>query len=362
MRPADFDYCLPPDLIAQHPLPQRDSSRLLVLNRNNQELTHARFLDLLTLVDKKDLLIFNNSKVFPARVRGIRLPTGGQIELLLLEETEQNVWWCLARPASKLNPGTIINIVNLDRNGSNWTATLIRKNEQGQCQLCFRHTSLPERRLLDSLEPDRIGEVPLPPYIKRLKPDEQDSERYQTVFATQLGSIAAPTAGLHFTPLCLTGLRKQGVSFAFVTLHVGLGTFAPMKAAEFSNHIMHEESFSLSLETVEAIEETKRRGGRVIAVGTTTLRVLESAARDSSQPLNACSGKTRLFVHPPFHFKIVDALITNFHLPKSTLLALVCAFATPNSEKGRDLVLRAYQEAVERKYRFFSYGDAMFIL
>lgn len=361
MRPSDFDYALPADLIAQYPLPERDASKIMILDRPSGQLAHGRFSDFLSQVRPRDLLVFNDSKVFPARLRGIRSGTGGEVEFLLLEEPLNNEWWCMARPAKRLKPGTVVEILKFDRSISEWRATVLGRNEEGHCHMAFAHGKEPGRSLLVSLESDRIGEVPLPPYIKRERPADTDVTRYQTVFASQAGSVAAPTAGLHFTPLCLTALRQKGVGIRFVTLHVGLGTFAPVKVEELSHHVMHEERYDLPKETAEAISDAKNRGGRVIAVGTTSLRALESAALSWSGAPQPTSGRTRLFVHPPFNFRVVDALLTNFHLPRSTLLALVSAFAAPGAMEGRELVLGAYQEAVDRGYRFFSYGDAMFI-
>ena len=361
MRPCDFDYLLPATLIAQHPLPQRDASRLLLLNRRSKECLHRFFPDFLSQVLFRDLLVFNDSKVFPARLRGVRSITGGAVEFLLLEQLKKNEWWCMVRPGKRLKLGNVIDITNHDHASSGWCATILQKNEQGHCLAVFSHATEPDRTLFSALERDRIGEVPLPPYIKRESPDANDLSRYQTVFASQPGSVAAPTAALHFAPHCLTALHEKGVEMRFVTLHVGLGTFAPMKVQEFGEHVMHEERYEVPVETAEAILATKRRGGRVIAVGTTSLRVLESAALVADGTPEARSGKTRLFIYPPFQFKVVDALLTNFHLPKSTLLALVGAFADPGGTTGRDLILRAYTEAIERSYRFFSYGDAMFI-
>lgn len=361
MRPSDFDYVLPSDLIAQHPLPERDASKLLILDRRSRLFTHGQFSDFLSQVTPHDLLIFNDSKVFPARLRGIRASTGGEVEFLLLEETHNNQWWCMARPAKRLKLGAVVEILTHARSISEWRATVLGKNEEGHCHMAFAYRNEPHRSLLASLESDHIGEVPLPPYIKRQRPEDTDISRYQTVFASHAGSVAAPTAGLHFSPLCLTKLREKGVGMRFVTLHVGLGTFAPVKVEEFSDHVMHEERYHLPQETAEAISDTKNRGGRVIAVGTTSLRVLESAAQAWGSAPQPSAGRTRLFVYPPFSFKVVDALLTNFHLPRSTLLALVSAFAAPDATDGRELVLGAYQEAVEHGYRFFSYGDAMFI-
>jgi S-adenosylmethionine:tRNA ribosyltransferase-isomerase len=349
MRVADFDYELPPELIAQTPAASRDASRLLVLDRSRRTLVHRKFVDLPEYLRPGDLLVLNNSRVIPARLRATKLPTGSAVEVLLVEEIGTNDWWVMLRPGKRVRAGTILKFPE------SVEATVLEKNEEGHCRLRF--TGTPE--ILEAA--DRFGEVPLPPYIAREQaPGEQDRERYQTVYAGPKGSVAAPTAGLHFTPALLESLRARGIATAEVTLHVGLGTFAPVKAETIAEHRMHSERFELGESTARKIAETKAARGRVIAVGTTSLRVLESAAALET-PIKAARGRTRLFVYPPYRFKVVDALLTNFHLPQSTLLMLVSAFASPEKEDGRAWILQAYAEAVRERYRFFSYGDAMLI-
>jgi S-adenosylmethionine:tRNA ribosyltransferase-isomerase len=349
---SDFDYPLPPELIAQTPLPQRDQSRLLVLDRPTEKISHRLFSDLPEYLGPGDVLVLNNSKVIPARLRGRNLRTHGQFEVLLVEEVEENNWWTLIRPGRRASPGTKIQFLDKQRRPVPLEATVMEFNATGQRRLQFTGP----RPVLEEL--DALGEVPLPPYIKREAEQSSDRERYQTVYAETAGSVAAPTAGLHFTRELLEGIRVRGLKTCFVTLHVGLGTFAPVKVENISEHTMHYERFSVSAETAAMINTAKEAGHRIIAVGTTTLRVLESAGLDR---ITAGSGRTNLFVRPPFHFRIVDALVTNFHLPRSTLLMLVAAFAAPNETRGRDLILRAYGEAVSQRYRFFSYGDAMLL-
>jgi S-adenosylmethionine:tRNA ribosyltransferase-isomerase len=348
---------LPPELIAQHPAPQRDASRLLVLRRADGRVQHQQFPDLLEHLRPGDALILNNSKVIPARLRGSKATSGGEIEALLVEETTVNEWWTMLRPGKRVRAGTELRFTDRAGNATDIRATVLGKNDEGHCRLRFSGVA----NILDALP--QIGEVPLPPYIERSQHFDQaeDAERYQTVFAQPAGSVAAPTAGLHFTAKFLDAARARGVSVGFVTLHVGLGTFAPVKVEQIEGHVMHEERYELPEETAELIRATRARGGRIIAVGTTTLRVLESAAGQAGK-LKPGTGRTRIFMHPPFTFRAVDALLTNFHLPESTLLMLVCAFAAPGGTGGRELILRTYAEAVGARYRFFSYGDAMLIL
>jgi S-adenosylmethionine:tRNA ribosyltransferase-isomerase len=343
MRTSDFDYELPEELIAQTPAPHRDQSRLLVLNRAADQIEHVQFSNFPTLLNPGDLLVLNNSKVIPARMRGTKPGTGGAIEFLLLEENSKNDWWVMLRPAKRLRPGDSFQVSN-----SNACATLLEKNEEGHCRLKFENV---ENILIEARA---HGEMPLPPYIHRaVGPTKvEDLERYQTIYAQHEGSVAAPTAGLHFTPKIFDDLKHRQIETAYVTLHVGAGTFAPVKSDLIEDHHMHEERYEIPEETFQKIEATKKRGGKIIAVGTTSLRVLESAVRDSWCP---GPGRTNIFIHPPYEFKIVNALLTNFHLPKSTLLMLVSAFAT------REKILHAYQEAIKARYRFFSYGDAMLI-
>lgn len=302
------------------------------------------------------MLVLNNSRVIPARLHGNNAKSGGQFEILLLEETATNDWWAMVRPGKKARVGT--QIVFRDTNGqpTKVQATIAKVNDKGHRQLRFSGTPDIGREL------DHLGEIPLPPYIHRDAKLAEDKERYQTVFAKADGSIAAPTAGLHFTPELLAQIRARGVKICFVTLHVGLGTFLPVKSETLAAHKMHEERFEIGEETVQAVNEAKKCGNRVIAVGTTSVRVLESVAAQNDGKLNVHAGKTNIFIFPPFQFQMVDALLTNFHLPCSTLLMLVSAFAAPDETRGREMVLSAYAGAIRERYRFFSYGDAMLIL
>jgi S-adenosylmethionine:tRNA ribosyltransferase-isomerase len=378
MRTADFDFILPDDLIAQLPLARRDASRLLVLDRASAAMAHRQFSDLLDYLQAGDVLVLNNSRVIPARLRGTNARTGGEFEILLLTENARNDWWCLLRPGKRARVGTqiifrrhhdpspkgpVLHIETTTDESAHLCAYVTEVNDEGHRRLRFECPG-DVRRLLDD-----FGEVPLPPYIRRESPNqvEGDRNRYQTVYAQAAGSVAAPTAGLHFTEDLLDSVRARGVQVYFVTLHVGLGTFAPVKADDLAEHRMHEESFEVPPETARALNEAKASGRRVIAVGTTTLRVLESSAAEgaaSSSPgqIRACSGSTNIFIYPPFGFRIVDVLLTNFHLPRSTLLMLVSAFAAPEETRGCELILEAYREAICQRYRFFSYGDAMLIL
>jgi S-adenosylmethionine:tRNA ribosyltransferase-isomerase len=356
MRTADFDFDLPPELIAQNPASKRDESRLLILNRGDGRVEHRKFRDLLDFLRAGDVLVLNNSRVIPARLRGANAKTGGKFEVLLLEENAVNDWWTMIRPGKNARIGTQIVFYDTNRRPTNIKATVVEVNDEGHRRLKF--SGKPDI----SLELDRLGEIPLPPYIERKVLQAEDKERYQTVFAEPAGSVAAPTAGLHFTAELLEQIRARGVKICFVTLHVGLGTFASVKTETLAQHKMHEERFELGEETVRAVNEAKISGNRVIAVGTTTVRVLESVGQQNSGKLNVHKGKTHIFVYPPFQFRIVDALLTNFHLPRSTLLMLASAFAAPGELRGREMVLSAYAEAVRARYRFFSYGDAMLIL
>jgi len=357
VRSTEFDYTLPNELVAQFPTQERDQSRLLVLRRSNGDSDHRRFVDLLEYLRPGDALVMNDSRVIPARVRGIKTTTGGKVEILLVEENGVNDWWAMLRPGKRSPQGTRIVLVDHDGEPGAVQATIAEKNVEGLCRLNFTGAA----NILSMLE--SMGEVPLPPYISRNATTScNDRERYQTVYARPAGSVAAPTAGLHFTERMLDEIRARGVHVCFATLHVGLGTFAPVKADKVSDHVMHEERFCLDAPTAKVINEAKDSGNRIIAVGTTTVRVLESIASGGDGHLKPCDGRTRLFIRPPFRFKVVGALLTNFHLPRSTLLMLVSAFATPGETGGRDLVLRAYGEAIAKRYRFYSYGDAMLIL
>jgi S-adenosylmethionine:tRNA ribosyltransferase-isomerase len=358
VRTIEFDFQLPPELIAQMPAAQRDESRLLVLKRPSGELVHGRFGDLPGYLRAGDVLVLNNSKVFPARLRGVNASTGGQFEVLLLEENAVNDWWAMMRPGKRARLKTRIVLKNREGATTDVQAIVVDTNAEGHRRLQFSGTP----NIAGALE--ALGEMPVPPYIMRTSAEElrTDDERYQTVFAAVRGSIAAPTAGLHFTEQMLEELRRLGVLVRHVTLHVGLGTFAPVKVAFLEEHVMHEERFAVPEETALAVNDAKRDGRRVVAVGTTSVRVLESGAAPQQGRLVPGEGRTRLFLYPPFRFRVVDALLTNFHLPRSTLLMLVSAFAAPGETRGRAMVLAAYAEAVRQRYRFFSYGDAMLIV
>ena len=339
-RTADYYFDLPRELIAQDPLEDRSSSRLLVMDRNTGEVTHGTFRDILRYLHPGDALILNDTKVIPARLLGEREGTGASIEILLLKRMEKDVWECLVRPGKKLRPGARA----VFGDGS-LKAEILEVVEGGNRLVRFEFEGIFEEVL------DRLGEMPLPPYIThKLK----DRGRYQTVYARYEGSAAAPTAGLHFTPELLDEVRALGVQTGFVTLHVGLGTFRPVKVDDVEQHTMHTEWYNVPEETADLINRTHKAGGRVICVGTTSCRTVESAA-DENGIVHAGSDDTSIFIYPGYHFKTMDGLITNFHLPESTLIMLVSAFA------GREHVLKAYEEAVRERYRFFSFGDAMFI-
>ena len=356
MRTADFHYDLPPELIAQHPAVRRDDSRLLLMDRTREPIEHRRFAELPGLLRAGDLLVLNDSRVIPARLRGVKPASGGAVEVLLVEEVAANDWWVMLRPGKRVRPGTRIQFRTPAGEPAGVAATVVGKNDEGHCRLRFDGAGDLRDALAD------LGEVPLPPYIEREgAPDAADRERYQTVYARPAGSVAAPTAGLHFTEPLLERIRASGIQIAFVTLHVGLSTFAPVKAERIVDHAMHEERFEVPPETAVLVAAARREGRRVIAVGTTTVRVLESVAATHGGGVVSGAGRTRIFIHPPFRFRVVDALLTNFHLPESTLLMLVSAFADPGGIAGRERVLAAYAAAVRERYRFFSYGDAMFI-
>jgi S-adenosylmethionine:tRNA ribosyltransferase-isomerase len=358
MRTADFDYELPDDLIAQHPAAQRDASRLLVLNRQDGSIAHTQFPDLLNYLRAGDVLVFNDSKVFNARLRGLNRKSGGEFEVLLLTQNTVNDWWVMLRPGKRARVGTEIVFKTPQGKLTPVMATVLDKNDEGHRRLKFSGTPDIFRDI------DTVGEVPLPPYIQR-KPGElsaEDAQRYQTIFAKHNGSVAAPTAGLHFTENIINQIRSKGVTTCHVTLHVGLGTFAPVKVEDLEHHTMHTERYVVPAETADEINCAKKESRRIIAVGTTSVRVLESVAAKHSGTIAAGPGETNIFIYPPFSFQIVDALLTNFHLPRSTLLMLVSAFAAPAKTSGRDAILNVYREAIRERYRFFSYGDAMLIL
>lgn len=340
LKTSDFYYDLPQELIAQTPLEQRDASRLMVLNKTDGCISHHHFFDILEYLHDGDCLVMNDSRVLPARLLGKRVPTGGAVELLLLTDKGNGIWECLAKPARKLHEGA-----ELSFGDGILTATIVGEAESGNRLVQFHYDGI----FLEILE--RLGKMPLPPYIKE---ELSDGERYQTVYSKIVGSAAAPTAGLHFTKELLTQIEAKGVRLAYVTLHVGLGTFRPVKAEEITSHHMHAEFCMISAETAHLLNETRRNGGRIICVGTTSCRTLESlAAEDGS--FTEKSAWTSIFIYPGYRFKAMDALITNFHLPESTLIMLVSAFA------GYDHVMNAYREAVKERYRFFSFGDAMLI-
>ena len=339
MKKSDFDFYLPEELIAQTPLEKRDGSRLLVLDKESGAMDHRHFYDLPEYLRAGDCLVLNNSRVLPARLIGTR-PGGGAVELVLLRDLGEGRWECLSRPGRKTKPGT-----ELFFGGGELKATVEAVAEGGNRIVKFDYRGI----FLEVLE--RLGKMPLPPYIKE---ELQDPERYQTVYSRELGSAAAPTAGLHFTNELLEKIQAMGVKVCYVTLHVGLGTFRPVKEDEIENHEMHSEFCIIPEDTARTVTETKQKGGRIVAVGTTSCRTLESFAKDDGT-LEACSGWTDIFIYPGYSFKCIDALVTNFHLPESTLIMLVSALA------GREHILNAYKTAVEEKYRFFSFGDAMFI-
>jgi S-adenosylmethionine:tRNA ribosyltransferase-isomerase len=358
---TEFDFHLPPELIAQTPALRRDRARLLVLSRNSGQILHRQFRDLLDCLSPGDVLVLNDSRVIPARLRGVNSRSSGQFEILLLEEVSENDWWVMLRPGKRARVGTQIIICNRGEK-TDIHGVVIETNDEGHRRLRFECS----QNILHLL--DTVGEVPLPPYISRSDAREMESDRtrYQTVFAESPGSVAAPTAGLHFTESFLDEIRSRNIHVCFLTLHVGLGTFAPIKAEKLSAHRMHEERFEIPESTAQIVNDAKRDGRRVIAVGTTTLRVLEGVAAYDSESESVArvkpdSGRTRIYIYPPYQFKIVDALLTNFHLPRSTLLMLVSAFAAPKETRGREVILSAYAQAIKEGYRFFSYGDAMFI-
>ena len=340
MKTSDFYYDLPPELIAQTPLERRDGSRLLTLDKRTGETGHRHFYDLPRLLRPGDCLVMNDSRVLPARLLGRREPTGGAAEVLLLVDRGDQVWECLVRPGRKVKPGA-----RLSFGDGALTAEVLETLEGGNRLIRFDYEGI----FLETLE--RLGKMPLPPYIKE---ELNDPERYQTVYSREVGSAAAPTAGLHFTRELLDQIRAMGVRLCYVTLHVGLGTFRPVKEEEITDHEMHAEYCMIPQETADIINRTKQTGGRVVCVGTTSCRTIESWAGEDGA-LKACAGWTDIFIYPGYRFKVLDALVTNFHLPESTLVMLVSALA------GREHILAAYEEAVRERYRFFSFGDAMFI-
>ncbi|MBN1073593.1 tRNA preQ1(34) S-adenosylmethionine ribosyltransferase-isomerase QueA [Clostridium botulinum] len=340
MNVKDFDFYLPEELIAQHPLEKRDTSRLMVLDKETGEISHKNFYDIIDYLNEGDTLVLNNTRVMPARLIGEKEGTGGKIEFLLLKRVDKDRWECLAKPGKSARVGRRFTFGD-----GKLKAEVVEVKENGNRIVEFYYEGIFEEVL------DSLGEMPLPPYIhERL----EDRERYQTVYSKENGSAAAPTAGLHFTEELLHKIKEKGINIAYVTLHVGLGTFRPVKVETIEDHEMHSEYYHLSKEDAEVINETKERGNRVISVGTTSTRTLETIA-DEDGNVKETSGWTNIFIYPGYKFKVVDRLITNFHLPESTLIMLVSTLA------GKEHVMNAYEEAVKERYRFFSFGDAMFI-
>ena len=340
MRVEDFDYDLPEELIAQTPLEKRDASRLLVLDKKSGELEHRHFYDIIDYLEEGDTLVLNNTKVLPARLIGEKEETKAVIEILLLKNIADDTWECLAKPARRIKVGTIVTFGN-----GKLKAKCVKEENDG-----IRHfTLIYDGILLEILE--ELGTMPLPPYIHEKLSDQT---RYQTVYAKEVGSAAAPTAGLHFTKELLAKIKEKKVNIAYITLHVGLGTFRPVSVEKVEDHEMHSEYYQMSKEVAELLTKTKKENHRIIAVGTTSTRTLETIMTKYHE-FKECSGWTNIFIYPGYEFKAIDCLITNFHLPKSTLVMLVSALA------GREYILNAYKEAVEKKYRFFSFGDAMLI-
>ena len=339
MKTDDFDYYLPEELIAQTPLKERDQSRLLVLDKETGKITHEKFENIINYLNKGDVLVINNTKVLPARLIGIKEETDAVIEVLLLKDLGENTWECLCKPAKRVKIGTIINFNNLLK------LECIYEGEDGIRHFKFIYDGI----LMEIL--DKLGEMPLPPYIHEKL---EDKDRYQTVYAKEVGSAAAPTAGLHFTKELLEKIQEKGIALEEITLHVGLGTFRPVQVDDVTKHKMHSEFYHMTKETAEVLNQAKKDGRRIISVGTTTTRTLETIMSLYNE-FKECSGNTDIFIYPGYKFKAIDALITNFHLPKSTLIMLVSAFA------NKEYIMNAYKTAVEEKYRFFSFGDAMFI-
>lgn len=340
LKKSDFYFDLPEELIAQDPLEDRSSSRLLVLDKDTGKMEHHVFKDILDFLQEGDCLVLNNTKVIPARLMGVKADTGATIEVLLLKRRENDIWETLVKPGKKARPGAVISFGD-----GILTGKVLDIVEEGNRLIQFSYEGIFEEVL------DRLGEMPLPPYITHKL---QDKNRYQTVYAKYEGSAAAPTAGLHFTKDLLTKVEEKGVKIAYVTLHVGLGTFRPVKEENVLEHHMHSEFYQVTPEAAEIINSTKAAGGRVICVGTTSCRTIESAANEEGKVIPGCDN-TEIFIYPGYRFKVLDNLITNFHLPESTLIMLVSALA------GKEHVLDAYKTAIDMKYRFFSFGDAMFI-
>ena len=342
MKLEEFDFYLPEELIAQTPLLKRDTSKLLTINRKENTYEHKVFSDIIDYFNPGDTLVLNNTRVMPARLYGQKKDTGAAIEVLLLKNKEHNMWECLVKPAKRIKVGSIVSFGD-----GIMEAECVKVLDDGFRYFEFKYEGIFQERL------DELGAMPLPPYIKERLTDK---ERYQTVYSKEVGSSAAPTAGLHFTNELLDKIKQKGVNIVYLTLHVGLGTFRPVSVENIEDHDMHSEYYTLDEETANVINETKKNGGRVFSVGTTSTRTLETIARDNDGEIVPASGWTNIFIYPGFEFKCVDGLITNFHLPKSSLIMLVSAFY------NREKVLELYDIAVENKYRFFSFGDAMIII
>lgn len=342
MKLEEFDFYLPEELIAQTPLLKRDTSKLLTINRKENTYEHKVFSDIIDYFNPGDTLVLNNTRVMPARLYGQKTDTGAAIEVLLLKNKEHNMWECLVKPAKRIKVGSIVSFGD-----GIMEAECVKVLDDGFRYFEFKYEGIFQERL------DELGTMPLPPYIKERLTDK---ERYQTVYSKEVGSSAAPTAGLHFTNELLDKIKQKGVNIVYLTLHVGLGTFRPVSVENIEDHDMHSEYYTLDEETANVINETKKNGGRVFSVGTTSTRTLETIARDNDGEIVPASGWTNIFIYPGFEFKCVDGLITNFHLPKSSLIMLVSAFY------NREKVLELYKIAVENKYRFFSFGDAMIII
>ncbi len=342
MKLADYDYNLPAALIPQFPLQRRDASRLMVINRRTREISHTQFSKIGEFLPLRALLVLNNTKVIPARLIGTKLPTGGKIEVLLIRPIGEKVWEALVRPSRRVSRGT-----RLAFGQGALTAQIREKTEGGICTVRFTYDGDFQSILA------RVGQIPLPPYIKR-EPDAEDRERYQCIYASTEGAVAAPTAGLHFTQALLDRLKRDGIDWVALTLHVGLGTFQPVKVEDIEDHKLHEEHIDIPQTAADLLNAAIEQGRKVVAVGTTSVRALEAVASDGG--IRPYCGYTDIFIYPGYQFNAVDALITNFHLPRSTLLMLVSAFA------DREFILEAYGQAIARKYRFYSYGDAMLIL
>lgn len=340
MKTEDFDYYLPEELIAQTPLEKRDDSKLLILEKNTGEIVHEKFHNIIDYLEKDDILVLNDTKVIPARLIGIKKDTKAVIEVLLLNDKGNNIWECIVKPAKRIKIGTLVSFGD-----DKLIFECIKKEEDGICEFKLIYKGI----LMEIL--DELGSMPLPPYIHEKL---EDKDRYQTVYAKNLGSAAAPTAGLHFTTDLLDRIQAKGIRVLFITLHVGLGTFRPVKEENILDHKMHSEKYSMSKEVAEILNKAKNNKQRIISVGTTTTRTLEAIYTKYNE-FRECSGETDIFIYPGYKFKAIDALITNFHLPKSTLVMLVSALA------GKENILKAYKIAVENKYRFFSFGDSMFI-